>query len=84
VEKYIPREKLERSIKIYRVVLVMAMCLVLFIGMNNISTTEAADHYKAEYEKQKAKADVLEDEIMDIKSGFMQSTCLKRIPAFEA
>lgn len=79
------REQLEKENKrcnfIALAVSIVSIVSVVFIGSNNIKTTESARYYQQQFEEQKAKAQVLEDELLDIKQG---GTCLPRIPAFEA
>ena len=48
--------------------------------MNNIYTTEAARSYENQLEEAEAKAQVLSDELHDIK---FSGTCLERIAMFE-
>lgn len=61
-------------------VIISLIAVIIFMGINNVNTTNAAKFYEMKYLEQKAKADVLNDELTDIKES---GTCLPRIPAFE-
>lgn len=82
---YKSREQLEKENKrcnfIALLMVIVPVMTVVLIGSNNIKTTEYARYYQKQFEEQKAKAQVLEDELLDIKQS---GTCLPRIPAFEA
>lgn len=79
------REQLEKENKrcnfIALLVVILSTMTIVLIGSNNIKTTESARYYQKQFDEQKAKAQVLEDELLDIKQS---GTCLPRIPAYEA
>lgn len=77
---YKTHEQIEKSITAYRIVSVVMLGLIMFIGANNIETTNAAKHYETKLEEQKAKTKVFQDELTDIKQS---GTCLQRISALE-
>lgn len=82
---YKSREQLEKENKrcnfIALAVSIVSIVSVVVIGSSNMKTTQEARYYQKQFEEQKAKAQVLEDEFLDIKQS---GTCLPRIPAFEA
>lgn len=82
---YKSREQLEKENKrcnfIALLMVIVSVMTVVLIGSNNMKAVESARYYQKQFEEQKAKAQVLEDEFLDIKQS---GTCLPRIPAFEA
>lgn len=69
-----------KLLSILIVVSVVSLASVVLIGMSNLSAVDTARYYQDAYEKQKAKAKVLEDELYDIKTS---GTCLSRIARFD-
>lgn len=59
---------------------ISSFMFILFIGSNNIKTTEAARNFEKDLEIEKAKAQYYKNEFDDlVQSG----TCLERLPELE-
>ena len=73
-------KQLERKVMFYRVVTVGLICFIMFIGLNNVKTTEAAEKFETESMQKDIQIESLEYQLNDlIESG----TCLPRLPELE-
>jgi high-affinity K+ transport system ATPase subunit B len=69
-------DELKESIRFYRTITILLVCLVLFIGFNNVSTTNKCKKFEADLKVQKAKNQVLAEELQKTKSDIVMGTCL--------
>ena len=76
MRKFKSYEQLQRSILFYRIVSVLLVAMIAFIGLNNIKTTEAADGYKEQLKAEKIKSETIRQEFND-------ALCLPRIAKFD-
>lgn len=72
MKKQLSPDQLTKKLYFYRVLSSLMAITIVFIGMNNISTTDAANAYKHNAEIEKAKREVIEQEFND-------ALCLPRI-----
>jgi hypothetical protein len=69
-------DELKYSIRFYRTIIVMLVCLVLFIGFNNVSTTNKCKKFEEALKVQMAKNKVLVEELKETQQDIVMGTCL--------
>jgi hypothetical protein len=69
-------DELNKSIRFYRTITVLLVCVVMFIGFNNVSTTNQCKKFETDLKVQKAKNKVLSEELQKTKSDIAMGTCL--------
>lgn len=69
-------EEQQKSIKFYRVMMVLFIAIILFIGFNNISTTNQCQQFETDLSIQQAKNEVLAEELTKTKQDIVMGTCL--------
>jgi hypothetical protein len=69
-------DELKESIRFYRTITVLLVCVVMFIGFNNVSTTNQCKKFETDLSVQTAKNKVLEEELKEVKSDIVMGTCL--------
>jgi hypothetical protein len=69
-------DELKYSIRFYRTIIVMLVCLVLFIGLNNMSMTNKCKKFEEELKVQTAKSKVLSEELKETQQDIVMGTCL--------
>jgi cell division protein FtsL len=72
-------DELRNSIVFYRVVTVVLVVLVVFIGFNNIRTTDKFRNLDACLQEQKEKNKSLENELNETKKDIVMGTCLLKL-----
>jgi hypothetical protein len=70
------QDELNKSIYFYRTITVILVCVILFIGFNNVSTTNQCKKLETDLKVQKAKNKVLAEELQKTKSDIVMGTCL--------
>jgi high-affinity K+ transport system ATPase subunit B len=68
--------ELKDSIIFYRTITVILVCLVLFIGLNNMSTTNKCKKFEEALKVQTAKNKVLAEELKETQQDIVMGTCL--------
>lgn len=71
-----PYEDLEKSIRFYRTISVLFIAVILFIGFNNVSTTNKCNKFEKDLGIQQAKNKVLSEELREVKRDIVMGTCL--------
>jgi hypothetical protein len=69
-------DELKDSIRFYRTITVLLICLVMFIGLNNVSTTNKCEKFEAALKDQTSKNKVLLEELKEIQKDIVMGTCL--------
>jgi high-affinity K+ transport system ATPase subunit B len=69
-------DELKESIRFYRTITVLLFCVVLFIGFNNVSTTNKCKKFEEELKVQTAKNKVLAEELKETQKDIVMGTCL--------
>jgi high-affinity K+ transport system ATPase subunit B len=69
-------DELKESIRFYRTITVLLFCVVLFIGFNNVSTTNKCKKFEEELKVQMAKNKVLAEELKETQKDIVMGTCL--------
>jgi high-affinity K+ transport system ATPase subunit B len=68
--------ELKDSIRFYRTITVLLICVVMFIGFNNVSTTNKCKKFEEELKVQMAKNKVLAEELKETQKDIVMGTCL--------
>jgi len=69
-------DQLQSSLRFYRTITAILVSLVLFIGFNNVSTTNQCKQFETDLSVQQAKNKVLAEELERTKSDILMGTCL--------
>jgi hypothetical protein len=69
-------DELKTSIIFYRTITGILVCLVLFIGFNNVSTTNKCKKFEIALKAQTAKNKVLAEELKETQKDIVMGTCL--------
>jgi hypothetical protein len=72
-------DELRNSIVFYRVVTVVLVGLIMFIGFNNVSTTEHCRKLEAGLQEQKEKNKCIAEELNETKKDIVMGTCLLKL-----
>jgi len=70
-------EQQKDSIRFYRTITALLVALILFIGFNNVSTTNQCKKFETDLNVQYAKNKLLAEELRKVKSDIIFSTCLR-------